>query len=175
MKRIWMISAVLCMMGLNAQALVVSTEEFGEISAEGLEITIETAEEDPLTGKPVMEVKGSLLSNGELSVTIARSAAGLEDEFCCAGQCKSGNGEMEELIHYNVAEMASWYIHYTPKAGSNETIQYTFSDGEESLVLTVHYRYEAQGIDEVKEENKVQKVLQDGILYIIKDNVVYNL
>jgi hypothetical protein len=66
---------------MSANALIVSVEDHGEISAEGMEITIDQAETDPLTGVSTMGLKGSLLSRTPITVTIRRSASGLTDEF----------------------------------------------------------------------------------------------
>ena len=76
--------------------LIINVAGFGEIPAEGLHIELTQAEEDPLTGEMRMDVNGTLLCSSALSVSITRSEAGLEDEFCCADQCTPGNGEQTE-------------------------------------------------------------------------------
>ena len=83
-----MISAVFCMMALNAQAIVVEVDGQGELTEEGMEFSVNEASIDPLSGLPVMSITGTLISNGALTVNITRSNAGITDEFCCAGQCK---------------------------------------------------------------------------------------
>lgn len=176
MKRIWMMAVAVCLSMMSANALIVSIDGLGDIPADGKEITMNEAETDPLTGEIRMGLKGSLLSRTPVTVTIRRSATGLTDEFCCAGQCTSGNKEKEETLHFTPNGNAGWYTHYTPAAGSKETITYTFSDGGESLVLTVHYNYETQGIEDVQEDKaSYTKVIKDGILYIIKDNKTYTI
>ena len=111
-----------------------------------------------------------------LTVTIHRSATELADEFCCAGQCKAGNEELEETLHFTPNGEASWFIHYTPEAGSKETMTYTFSDGQESRTLTVVFDYSTQGIQNTDHcVDGVQKVLRGGIIYIIKDNKTYTI
>ena len=73
-------------------ALIISVANYGDIPAEGMELTINEAEEDILSGDMLMKISGTLLSTNPLTVTITRSAEGLNDEFCCANQCTVGNG-----------------------------------------------------------------------------------
>ena len=157
-------------------ALIISVANQGDIPAEGMELTINEAEEDILSGDMLMKVSGTLLSKNPLTVTITRSAAGITDEFCCAGQCTAGNRETSEDLSFTPDGMANWYIHYTPTPGSYETITYLFSDGSESRSLTVHFDYTTQGIQNTDHSvDRVQKVLRDGILYIITDNKTYTI
>ena len=157
-------------------ALIISVVGQGQVPTEGMELTIYEAEEDILTGGMLMKLEGTLLCTNPLTVTITRSAEGLNDEFCCAGQCTFGNGETTETLHFTPAGMASWYVHYTPTPGSYETINYLFDDGEENRSLTVHYDYTTQGIQNTDHSvDRVQKVLRDGILYIITDNKTYTI
>ena len=157
-------------------ALIISVAGKGDIPAEGMELTINEAEEDILSGDMLMKVNGTLLSTNPLTVTITRSAEGLNDEFCCAGQCTAGNGETSEDLSFTPGGMANWYIHYTPTPGSYQTITYLFSDGSESRSLTVHFDYTTQGIQNTDHSvDRVQKVLRDGILYIITDNKTYTI
>ena len=171
-----MISAVFCMMALNAQAIVVEVDGQGELTEEGMEFTVNEASIDPLSGLPVMSITGTLISNGALTVNITRSNAGITDEFCCAGQCKTGNGETTEILNYTPEGLSDWFIHYNPAAGSNETITYTFSEGAESLTMTVHFNYDSQDVEQISATQKgLQKILKDGIVLIIKDDKVYHL
>lgn len=157
-------------------ALIISVANYGEIPAEGMELTINEAEEDILSGDMQMKVSGTLLSTNPLTVTITRSAEGITDEFCCANQCTVGNKETSEDLSFTPDGMANWYIHYTPTPGSYETITYLFSDGSESRSLTVHFDYTTQGIQNTDHSvDRVQKVLRDGILYIITDNKTYTI
>ena len=157
-------------------ALIISVAGQGDIPAEGMELTINEAEEDILSGDMLMKVSGTLLSTNPLTVTITRSAAGITDEFCCANQCTVGNKETSESLSFTPDGMANWYIHYTPTPGSYETITYLFSDGSESRSLTVHFDYTTQGIQNTDHSvDRVQKVLRDGILYIITDNKKYTI
>lgn len=175
MKRnIWIALGLL--MTINSHALVVSVEGQGDIPEEGMELTLTEAEEDILSGKMMMKLNGTLLCNGPLTVRISRSAEGITDEFCCANQCTGGNEERTEILNFNPEGIASWFIHYTPASDSNETIVYTFQEGQESLSLTVHYKYSVEGIQNTDHYvGGVQKVLQNGIIYIIKDNKKYTI
>lgn len=157
-------------------ALVISVTGYDDIPEEGMELTVNEAQEDILSGDIVMKVDGSLICSNPLTVTITRSAAGLTDEFCCAGQCTAGNGETTETLNFTPGGMASWYVHYTPTPGSYETITYLFDDGSENRTLTVHYDYTTQGVERIQNsEFRIQKVIQDGIIYIIKDNKKYTI
>ena len=159
-------------------ALIISVAGQGDIPAEGMELTINEAEEDILSGDMQMKVSGTLLSKNPLTVTITRSAAGITDEFCCANQCTVGNRETSEDLSFTPDGMANWYIHYTPTPGSYQTITYLFSDGSESRSLTVHFDYTTQGVETVESrKSKVEskKILRDGILYIITDNKTYTI
>ena len=157
-------------------ALIISIADYGNVPTEGMELTINEAQEDDLSGEMLMELEGSLLCSNPLTVTITRSAAGITDEFCCANQCIGGNGEISQTLSFTPNGMASWYIHYTPTPGSYETISYLFDDGTESRSLTVHYDYTTQGIQNTDHSiDRVEKVLRDGILYIITDNKTYTI
>jgi len=157
-------------------ALIISVANQGDVPTEGMEITVKEAEEDILTGDMQMKLEGTLLCTNPLTVTITRSSAGITDEFCCANQCTVGNGETSEDLSFTPGGMANWYIHYTPTPGSYETINYLFDDGSESRSLTVHYDYTTQDVESVqKSEVRSQKILKDGILYIITDNKTYTI
>ena len=174
MKRNW-IFLVLCLLSINANALIVSVDEYGEIDLnEGLEITVSEAEIDLFSGVPVMKLNGSLLANGTVTVTIERSESGITDEFCC-GNCTQGNGALTQEMNFSVNGMTPWYIHYTPQAGSFVTIRYTFSDGTESCALTVHYDYSTQALDNIEAQPKARKIIRDGLLLIQQGDKTYNL
>ncbi|MBR1878464.1 MAG: Omp28-related outer membrane protein [Paludibacteraceae bacterium] len=141
MKKISTLLAIVLMSFQTANALIVSIDGEGEIPEEGMELTISDAEEDPLSGEPVMELKGNLLATSQLTVQITRSEEGVTDEFCCGDKCTSGNSATEETLLFDVTGQANWYIHYTPKEKSDVTIEYLFSEGTETLKLKVRYRY----------------------------------
>ncbi|MBQ9440210.1 MAG: hypothetical protein IJU35_06450 [Paludibacteraceae bacterium] len=152
MKRNWILATMLLLFTNAANALIISIDGYGDVPAEGMEITLTEAdaEEDFMTGKMRMGIQGTLLCTAPLTVTIKRSASGLEDEFCCAGTCKTGNAEQQEVQSYSISGIATWFAHYTPAEGSGETIVYTFSDGTESYDVTVRYLYHnTSGISQV--------------------------
>lgn len=147
MKKILLLCMTMLLSWQVANALVVNVKGQGEVSETGMEITCTTAEQDPFTEKDVMALEGDLLSSGTLNVTIVRSSAGLEDEFCCATQCTPGNSTKNESLSFTTSGVTKWYAHYVPAANSKETITYTFADGSESRVVTVHYNYGTSGGD----------------------------
>ena len=143
---------ILLLISTYAQAILVSVDGYDAVPEEGLNITIDKAELDILSGKMQMGIKGNVLCSGTLTVTIARTSEGLADEFCCAGQCTAGNGETSETLHFNPSGVADWYTHYNPQPNSDETIIYTFTDGVETRVMTVHYIYTpSEGLDNISE------------------------
>ena len=153
--------------------LIISITGYGDVPTEGLELTITEAEENILSGEMQMNLEGTLLCNEPLTVTITRSATGLNDEFCCAGQCMAGNGETSEILHFTPNGLASWFSHYTPIAGSNETITYRFDDGIAAQTITVHYNYSAQAIETTPLQTRATKILQNGQLLIQQNNKTY--
>lgn len=175
MKRNYILAALCLLLTINAHALIVNVNGFGEVPETGLEITVNEAEENPLSGKMTMGVSGTLLSTTPLTVTITRSSAGLSDEFCCAGQCTAGNEETSETLVFLPNGLANWYCHYMPSAGTSEMVTYCFSDGQTSRSIVIHYQYQEQGLEEIEDASKCTKILQNGILYIIKDNKKYTI
>ena len=147
MKRICIVISSLLLLVHTANALIVNVDDYGEVPAEGLEITLTEAEEDPLTGLKLMELQGNLLCTAPLRVTIVRSEADVTDEFCCAGQCIAGNKQVSQTLEYTPQSIASWFTHFTPAEGQNVTIVYTFTDADESRTLTVHYNYGSQAVE----------------------------
>lgn len=134
----------------SANALIVSLEDYGDVPETGLSVTLTEAEEDPMTGEMQMKLNGTLLCTTPLTVTITRSTDGLTDEFCCAGTCTAGNEERSETLHFTPSGMVSWFIHYTPEPQSDVTVVYTFTDNEESRIVTVRYIYNPQALETVK-------------------------
>ena len=59
MKRKFLLLPLL-LLCLNAHALILSVEGYGEVPTDGLDITIDKAEIDFFTGEPVMKCEGSL-------------------------------------------------------------------------------------------------------------------
>lgn len=142
MKLKGFLAAVLLLHMTVANALIVSVNGYGEVPEEGLNITITEAEEDIMTGDMLMTLQGNLLaSSNALTVTITRSAEGLKDEFCCAGQCTGGNEALEQVLNFTPDGAVNWYSHYAPVMPSRAKVRYLFDDGAETRTLTVQYAY----------------------------------
>ena len=161
----------ICLISAPLLALNVTVDGYGEVPAQGLEITVTEMEQDILSGKNVMELQGTIVSSQAVRVTITRSAQGTEDEFCCAGQCIPGNGEQIDRLDFPSVGTTTWFAHYYPASATDVTMQYVFSTAdEEPLTVTVHYNA-AQDIEHVTDNGlRTRKVLEDGILYIIHDS-----
>lgn len=149
-----------------------------EVPAEGMDTVITDAPVNPLTGQPLMLLDGSLETTNSLTVTITRSQAGLNDEFCCAGQCTAGNKQTSESLSFNPGGETTWFVHYTPAPESDVQVTYLFFDGTDSRELRVHYTYEGQGIESLNANPSpltVKKIIRNGILYIEYNNSIYHL
>ena len=158
-------------------ALILNVAGYGEVPSEGLSITIDQAQEDPLTGKAVMGVSGTVVCESELKVTIERSDEDITDEFCCAGQCTAGNGESLEQLTFTPSGLASWYCHYNPAPNSDTHVTYTFTEGTESRILVVRYVYNTQGIEACSNQPKpaIQKTIRDGQVVIINGKQTFTI
>ena len=106
------------MWAMNANALIVSITGQGDIPAQGMELTLTEAEEDPLSGEKRMEINGTLLSSGALNVTIVRTAAGLNDEFCAEAFSAE---EMEAILDTQVDNSAAQNDANVLTGGENNT------------------------------------------------------
>ena len=156
-------------------ALILNLAGYGEIPEEGLDLVVTEAEIDQTTEEPMMSLKGNLLADGQLDVTITRSQSGLTDQFCC-GECLYGNGQTEQILQLSPQGPTDWNVHYYPTAKSDVQITYHFAEGEESRELRVRYIYSAQGIETIKNQKpEVQKILLDGHVYIISNHQIYQL
>lgn len=160
----------------SANALIVRVNGKGEIPEEGLDLLVTEGEENPLTGVYTMELRGDLLTSAaQITVTISRSANGMEDEFCC-GQCFIGDGTTEQVITLNTSGITEWYLHYSPALGSDETVRYLFNDGAESRELRVRYVYSAEGTPEVQSgKTSAHKVLRNGQVLVRSGKNEYNI
>lgn len=69
MKRNCILTLLCLLLVTNIHALTVTVAGYGNIPEEGMDITLTEAEEDILTGEMVMGINGSLICNGELSVS----------------------------------------------------------------------------------------------------------
>ena len=103
----------------------------------------------------LMEVKGQLYSDESqnITVSITRQNTGVIDQFCAAGNCVPGNGELNQVCEFVVGTMQmqrSWFTHYTPMDKGNEVISYEFNDGvNPSITLTIKYSYMMTPVDNV--------------------------
>lgn len=117
----------------------------------------------------LMEVRGQLYSDesNNITVTITRQSEGVIDQFCAAGNCVPGNGELNQVCEFVVGTMEmqrSWFTHYTPIEPSTEVIVYTFNDGvNPAIELTIRYSYE-------DDDTAVEDVITRP-----NDNAIYNL
>ena len=103
----------------------------------------------------LMEVRGQLYSDEteNITVTITRQSMGIIDQFCAAGNCVPGNGELNQVCEFVVGTMEmqrSWFTHYTPMEAGEEVISYEFNDGvNPTITLTINYSYKTTAIDHV--------------------------
>ena len=104
----------------------------------------------------LMEVKGQLYSDesNKITVTITRQSTGVIDQFCAAGNCVPGNGELNQVCEFTIGSnpmMRSWFTHYTPTEAGNEVISYEFNDGvNPSITLTIKYSYLMTAVENVE-------------------------
>ena len=119
-------------------------------------ITITEYEWDEDLEEALMEVRGQLYSDESqnIKVTITRKNTGVIDQFCAAGNCVPGNGELNQVCEFVVGTMAmqrSWFTHYTPMKAGTEVISYEFNDGvNPSITLTINYSYETTAVEDVE-------------------------
>jgi hypothetical protein len=118
-------------------------------------ITITEYEWDEDLEEALMEVRGQLYSDESqnITVTITRQSTGVIDQFCAAGNCVPGNGELTQVCEFVVGAMEmqrSWFTHYTPTEASNEVISYEFNDGvNPTITLTIKYSYLMTALEQV--------------------------
>ena len=118
-------------------------------------ITITEYKWDEDLGEALMEVRGQLYSDesNNITVTITRQSEGVIDQFCAAGNCVPGNGELTQVCEFVVGAMEmqrSWFTHYTPMEASNEEISYEFNDGvNPTITLTIKYSYLMTAVENV--------------------------
>ena len=116
-------------------------------------ITVTEYEWDEDLEEALMEVKGQLYSDesNKITVTIKRQSTGVIDQFCAAGNCVPGNGELNQVCEFVVGTMAmqrSWFTHYTPMEAGTEEISYEFSDGvNPAITLTIKYSYKTTAVE----------------------------
>lgn len=104
----------------------------------------------------LMEVKGQLYSDESqnIKVTITRQNTGVIDQFCAAGNCVPGNGELNQVCEFTIGSnpmMRTWFTHYTPTEAGNEVISYEFNDGvNPAITLTIKYSYKTTAVEDVE-------------------------
>ena len=103
----------------------------------------------------LMEVRGQLYSDESqnITVTITRQSTGVIDQFCAAGNCVPGNGELNQVCEFVVGAMEmqrSWFTHYTPMEAGEEVISYEFNDGvNPAITLTIKYSYLMTAVEDI--------------------------
>ena len=124
---------------------------------ENTTITVTEYEWDEDLEEALMEVRGQLYSDESqnIKVTITRQNTGVIDQFCAAGNCVPGNGELNQVCEFKVGTMPmqrSWFTHYTPmEAGTEEVISYEFNDGvNPTITLTIKYSYKTTAVEDVE-------------------------
>lgn len=175
MKKIFTTFFVLCTaLGLHAGLhltvnQVIDDEEVSTEITQNTTITVSEYEWDEDLEEALMEVRGQLYSDESqnITVTITRQSTGIIDQFCAAGNCVPGNGELSQVCDFTIGTLPmqrSWFTHYTPMVEGTETIAYEFNDGvNPTIILTIKYSY--------KDENTaVENVVVRPI-----DNIIYNL
>ena len=154
MKKIFTTFFVLCTaLGLQA-ALHLTVNQMIEEEEVTTEITKDTTirvteyEWDEDLEEATMGITGNLYSDESANITvhITRQNTGIIDQFCAAGNCVPGNGELTQVCEFKVGTLPiqrSWFTHYTPIEPSTEVIVYTFNDGvNPAIALTIRYSYE---------------------------------
>jgi hypothetical protein len=123
---------------------------------ENTTITVTEYEWDEDLEEALMEVRGQLYSDESqnIKVTITRQNTGVIDQFCAAGNCVPGNGELNQVCEFVVGTMPmqrSWFTHYTPMEAGTEEISYEFNDGvNPSITLTIKYSYKTTAVEDVE-------------------------
>ena len=118
-------------------------------------ITITEYEWDEDLEEALMEVRGQLYSDESqnITVTITRQSTGVIDQFCAAGNCVPGNGELNQVCEFVVGAMEmqrSWFTHYTPMEAGEEVISYEFNDGvNPTITLTIKYSYLMTAVEDI--------------------------
>ena len=118
-------------------------------------IVVSEYEYDEDLEEATMGVEGVMYSDDtqDITVSITRSATGIFDQFCAAGNCVPGNGELTQEIVFKVGTMENmrrWFTHYTALVAGSESIKYAFSDGiNPTITLTIEYNYSMTAVEDV--------------------------
>ena len=134
---------------------IIDDEEVTTEITQNTTLRITEYEWDEDLEEALMEVRGQLYSDESqnITVTITRSSEGIIDQFCAAGNCVPGNGELSQVCEFTVGTQPfqrSWFTHYTTWEAGTETIVYTFNDGvNPAIALTVKYSYLTSAVEDV--------------------------
>ena len=161
MKKILTTIFVLCTTLSMQAALHITVNQVINGEDVATEITKDTTllvteyEWDEDLGEALMEVRGQLYSDesNNITVTITRQSEGVIDQFCAAGDCVPGNGELTQVCEFVVGTsdmQRSWFTHYTTMEAGTEVINYEFNDGvNPPITLTVKYCYLTNAVEDV--------------------------
>ena len=161
MKKIFTTAFVLCAAWSMHAALHLTVNQVIDDEDVTTEITKDTTllvteyEWDEDLEEGLMEVRGQLYSDESqnITVTITRQNEGIIDQFCAAGNCVPGNGELSQVCEFVVGTMAmqrSWFTHYSVFEPCIEVIEYAFNDGvNPTITLTIKYSYLMTAVEDV--------------------------
>ena len=175
MKKIYTTILLLGMTISMSASFHLTIEKWVEDDLVSIDVTKDTTiivteyEYDEDLEEATMGVEGVMYSDEsqQITVSITRSAEGILDQFCAAGNCVPGNSELTQELEFTIGSMASmrrWFTHYTVYEAGTETIVYSFHDGiNPALTLTVKYSY-------MDEDTAV-----DNVVVLPTNNIIYNL
>ena len=175
MKKIYTTILLLGMTISMSASFHLTIEKWVEDDLVSIDVTQDTTiivteyEYDEDLEEATMGVEGVIYSDEsqQITVSITRSAEGIFDQFCAAGNCVPGNSELTQELEFTIGSMASmrrWFTHYTVYEAGTETIVYSFNDGiNPALTLTVKYSY-------MDEDTAV-----DNVVVLPTNNIIYNL
>lgn len=175
MKKIYTTIFLLGMAISMSASFHLTIEKWVEDDLVSIDVTKDTTiivteyEYDEDLEEATMGVEGVMYSDEsqQITVSITRSAEGIFDQFCAAGNCVPGNSELTQELEFTIGSMASmrrWFTHYTVYEAGTETIVYSFNDGiNPALTLTVKYSY-------MDEDTAV-----DNVVVLPTNNIIYNL
>lgn len=175
MKKIYTTILLLGMAISMSASFHLTIEKWVEDNLVSIDVTKDTTiivteyEYDEDLEEATMGVEGVMYSDEsqQITVSITRSAEGIFDQFCAAGNCVPGNSELTQELEFTIGSMASmrrWFTHYTVYEAGTETIVYSFNDGiNPALTLTVKYSY-------MDEDTAV-----DNVVVLPTNNIIYNL
>ena len=175
MKKIYTTILLLGMTISMSASFHLTIEKWVEDDLVSIDVTNDTTiivteyEYDEDLEEATMGVEGVMYSDEsqQITVSITRSAEGIFDQFCAAGNCVPGNSELTQELEFTIGSMASmrrWFTHYTVYEAGTETIVYSFNDGiNPALTLTVKYSY-------MDEDTAV-----DNVVVLPTNNIIYNL